>query len=47
MLNCPDGPPELRESYGFTRGAVTRIESDFVRHLPELCRRWREVHGDF
>jgi hypothetical protein len=47
VLNCPDGPPELRESYGFTRAAVARIESDLVRHLPYLCPRWREIHGDF
>ena len=47
VLNCPDGPPELRESYGFTRAAVARIGSDLVRHLPDLCPRWREIHGDF
>jgi Domain of unknown function (DUF4160) len=23
VLNCPDGPPELRESFGFRRSDVT------------------------
>ena len=47
VLNCPDGPPELRESYGFTRPAVMRIESGLSRHLPDLCPRWSEIHGDY
>ncbi|WP_287760193.1 DUF4160 domain-containing protein, partial [Acidiphilium sp.] len=27
ILHCPDGPPELRESYGFNRSDVARIEA--------------------
>ena len=26
-LNCPKGPPELRENYGFSSGEVARIEA--------------------
>lgn len=27
ILHCPDGPPELRESYRFSRPEVARIRS--------------------
>jgi len=47
VLNCPDGPPELRESYGFSRKDVNRIGEVLAEHLPKLCPRWSEIHGDF
>lgn len=47
VLNCPGGPPELRESYGFSRKDVGRIAGQLVDHLSELCPRWSEIHGDF
>ena len=25
-LNCPEGPPELRENYGFAAGKLSRIK---------------------
>ena len=31
ILHCPDGPPELRESYGFDRRALNRIEHAVAR----------------
>jgi hypothetical protein len=45
-LNCPDGPPTLREVFGFSRSAVNRIERRLVTDLALLCREWRRVHGD-
>jgi hypothetical protein len=45
-LHCPDGPPELRESYGFTRRDVNRIKDALVSVLATLCEEWRSIHGD-
>ena len=46
-LNCQDGPPELRESYGFNRSDVVRIEAGLVGHLGTLCSEWRDIHGHY
>ncbi|MBP8973314.1 MAG: DUF4160 domain-containing protein [Anaerolineae bacterium] len=47
ILNCPEGPPNLREVYGFSRQDVARIESNLVAHLATLCRKWSEIHGRY
>lgn len=44
-LHCPDGPPELRENYGFSRNELTRIVDGLVAHLAALCKHWRHIHG--
>jgi len=44
-LHCPEGPPELRENYGFARHEVTRIVVELVAHLAELCHAWERIHG--
>lgn len=44
-LHCPNGPPELRESYRFSRQEVARIARHLVRHLTALCRAWERIHG--
>ena len=36
VLNCPDGPPSLRESYGFSRREELRIQKDLLRQWEEL-----------
>jgi hypothetical protein len=47
-LNCPDGPPELRDSYGFKVPDVNRIdEAALVELVPTLCAEWRTIHGDY
>lgn len=46
-LNCPEGPPELRENYGFSMKALGRIKSDLHGNLAALCRKWVEIHGDY
>jgi hypothetical protein len=43
-LNCPAGPVELRENYGFSRREVTRIESMLTDHLMKLCGEWERIH---
>lgn len=44
-LNCPDGPIDLRENYGFSRREITQIEKVLTGHLAELCRQWENIHG--
>lgn len=46
-LNCPVGPPELRESYGFKVPDVNRIEVALMELVPVLCAEWRTIHGDY
>lgn len=47
VLNCPDGPPELRESHGFALRDVRRIETELGPHITALCTEWSAIHGDF
>jgi hypothetical protein len=44
-LNCPDGPPQLRENYGFSEKETGRIEAIVTENLMQLCREWRRIHG--
>jgi len=44
-LNCPAGPVELRENYGFARHEITSIASVLMSHLEQLCNGWERVHG--
>jgi hypothetical protein len=44
-LCCPDGPPSLRESYGFARRDATRIKQMLESNLVSLCADWRRIHG--
>lgn len=46
-LHCPEGPPELRENYGFARHELTRIVVDLITRLAELCHAWERIHGRF
>lgn len=44
-LHCPDGPPELRENYGFGRQEISRIAAALAAELAALCEEWRSIHG--
>jgi len=44
-LNCPGGPSELRENYGFKGRSLAVIERLINGHANELCRAWEEIHG--
>lgn len=46
-LHCPDGLPELRENYGFSRNELTRIADELVADLAALCKHWRRIHGHY
>ena len=45
-LHCANGPPELRENYGFNIGALTRLKANLAVKLSALCRAWESIHGE-
>nr|WP_176024930.1 DUF4160 domain-containing protein [Brucella pseudintermedia] len=47
ILHCPEGPPELRESYGFGRSELGRIKDALAAVLADLCAEWRQIHGRY
>ncbi len=47
ILNCPDGPPMLRESFGFKKSELSRIETGLAKVLTHLCAKWSEQHGGY
>jgi len=44
-LNCLEGPPELRENYGFVAGKLSRIKAGLAARLKSLCGEWSRIHG--
>lgn len=44
-LNCPDGPPDPRENFGFALQELTEIQRDIQTNLVLLCIKWGEIHG--
>ena len=44
-LNYPDGPVSLRENYGFSRAAITRIRGQLDENIAMLCGEWERIHG--
>lgn len=46
-LNCPEGPPELRENYGFSSKDLGDIAEELAKHMGVLCEKWREIHAHF
>ena len=46
FLNCPDGPPELRELRGFDKRRLARVVEGLTPELTMLCEQWRTIHGD-
>jgi hypothetical protein len=45
-LNCPSGPAELRENYGFSIREINRIQHALIDRLEKLCRAWERIHGN-
>ena len=45
LLNCPDGPLELRESFGFNGPEIRQIAVDVSVQIPKLCKEWRTIFG--
>lgn len=46
-LNCPDGPIELRENYGFSAKQLRQIADALAVNLSVLCPAWAALHGRF
>ena len=46
-LNCPGGPPELRENYGFSSRRLAAIAAELANNLKHLCQQWELIHGDY
>ena len=44
-LNCPNGPPELRENFGFAAREVTSLRKEISSILSTLCAAWSRIHG--
>jgi hypothetical protein len=44
-LNCPAGPAQLRENYGFSRREMRRIVAVLMDRLVKLCWTWEQIHG--
>ena len=45
-LNCPNGPPELRENYGFSSQTLSELRDQIGMALSSLCKKWEEIHGN-
>lgn len=46
VLNAPDGPPQLRENYGFAARELAAIERELTRQVGRLHAGWRAIHGE-
>ena len=46
-LCCPDGPPELRENYGFSERQLVRVATALAKDVTGLCSEWRSIHGPY
>jgi len=46
-LYCPEGPPELRENYGFSEKDLMRVLHELAASLARLCHHWRQIHGHY
>ena len=44
-LNCPEGPPELRENYRFSPRDLAKIMTALNSELLRLCAEWSKIHG--
>ena len=45
-LNCPFGPPDLRENHGFSLKDLGQIKSALIADLDYLCAEWSRIHGN-
>jgi Fe2+ or Zn2+ uptake regulation protein len=46
-LHCPDGPPEMRENYGFSFKEVRKIIDALTTHVATLCAKWKGIYGHY
>ncbi|WP_349370177.1 DUF4160 domain-containing protein [Salinarimonas sp.] len=46
VLNCPDGPPEVRERSRMPKRRADRIAGELAPWVRQLCREWETLHGE-
>jgi hypothetical protein len=46
LLNCPRGPADLRESYGFNGPRIRQMAANLLAHIPDLCAEWVTIRGN-
>ena len=44
-LNCPDGPVEFVEQYGFKLAEIRELAAAIAASLSDICAKWSEIHG--
>jgi len=44
-LNCPEGPPVLRNAFRFQTRELVRIAVAPATSLGKLCEEWDRIHG--
>lgn len=47
VLNCPDGPLELREAHGVTATQIRQLARAIEPEIRALCVEWRKIHGRY
>jgi hypothetical protein len=47
ILNCPNGPPELRENDGLSAAELRGVVAAIAEQLALCCERWRAMHDDY
>jgi hypothetical protein len=45
QLNCPGGPVEVVENFGFSRREIRQILTALLAAVTQLCEKWRRIHG--
>jgi len=43
-LSCPDGPPRMRASLGFSPPELTRVAAALAASLDTACNHWSKIH---
>ncbi len=43
-LQCPDGPPVMRENFGLGRSVLGKIADELTLALAMLCAAWGTIH---
>ncbi|MFD1746561.1 DUF4160 domain-containing protein [Rhizobium helianthi] len=47
IMNCPDGPPTLRENMGFKARELASIARSLHDARKTACDEWTRLHGAF
>jgi hypothetical protein len=45
-LHCPDGPPEICESSGFSPPELAQVQAALAASLGNACNEWSKIHGN-